>query len=93
MEAGGCKLAVVTNRISEGTGIYNMFKDGVDIMYYDSMESAEKKINMLLEDDYLRNALAENLYNKVNARYRTAIVCEQILDIAKGHGDVSLKIN
>lgn len=93
MEAGGCKLAVVTNRISEDTGIYNLFKDGVDVMYYDSVESAQKKINMLLEDDYLRNSLAENLYNKVNSKYRTAIACEQIINIANGYNDVTFKLD
>lgn len=83
MEAGGCKLAVVTNRISQETGIYDLFKDGVDIMYYQSQEDALKKINLLLEDDFLRNALAENIYRKINLHHRTETRCRQIMNIIK----------
>jgi len=83
MEAGGCKLAVVTNRISKETGIYDLFKDGVDIMYYENQEDALKKIKLLLEDDFLRNALAENIYNKINNHHRVSIRCQQIIDIIK----------
>lgn len=83
MEAGGCKLAVVTNRISQETGIYDLFKDGVDIMYYENQEGALKKINLLLEDDFLRNALAENMYKKINLYHRAETRCKQIINIAK----------
>lgn len=83
MEAGGCKLAVVTNRISQETGIYDLFKDGVDIMYYENQEGALKKINLLLEDDFLRNALAENMYRKINLYHRAETRCQQIINIAK----------
>jgi spore maturation protein CgeB len=83
MEAGGCKLAVVTNRISQETGIYDLFKDGVDIMYYQTQEDALKKINLLLEDDFLRNALAENIYRKINLYHRTETRCRQIINIIK----------
>lgn len=83
MEAGGCKLAVVTNRISKETGIYDLFKDGVDIIYYENQEDALKKIKLLLEDDYLRNALAENIYEKINNFHRATIRCQQIIDLIK----------
>jgi hypothetical protein len=82
MEAGGCKLAVVTNRISQETGIYDLFKDGVDILYYQTQEDALNKINLLLEDDFLRNALAENIYKKINLYHRAETRCKQIIDIA-----------
>lgn len=81
METGGCKLAVVTNRISAETGIYELFKDGVDIMYYQNQEDALKKINLLLEDDFLRNALAENIYKKINLYHRAETRATQIIDI------------
>lgn len=82
MEAGGCKLAVVANRISPETGIYELFKDGVDIMYYQSQEDALKKINLLLEDNFLRNTLAENIHKKINLYHRAETRCKQIIDIA-----------
>lgn len=83
MEAGGCKLAVVTNKISQETGIYDLFKDGVDIMYYQSQEEALRKINLLLEDDFLRNTLAENIYKKINLYHRAETRCQQIINIVK----------
>lgn len=81
MEAGGCKLAVVTNRISQETGIYDLFKDGIDIMYYQNQEDALSKINLLLEDDFLRNALANNMYKKINIYHRAETRCHQIINI------------
>lgn len=81
MEAGGCKLAVVTNRISRETGIYDLFTDGIDIMFYENQEDALKKINLLLEDDFLRNAIAENMFEKINKYHRAEIRCKQIIDI------------
>lgn len=83
MEAGGCKLAVVTNKISQETGIYSLFKDGVDIMYYENQEDAFRKIKLLLEDDFLRNALAENIYDKINKHHRASTRCQQIINILK----------
>lgn len=83
MEAGGCKLAVVTNKISQETGIYSLFKDGVDIMYYETQEDAARKIKLLLEDDFLRNALAENIYDKINKHHRASTRCQQIINILK----------
>lgn len=83
MEAGGCKLAVVTNRISSETGIFDLFKDGVDIMYYTNQEDALSKIQLLLEDDFLRNALAENIYNKINKYHRAETRCIQLIDMIK----------
>lgn len=91
-EAGGCKMAVVTNDISKETGIYDILKPGVDVLYYTNFHEAAQKIRLLLSDDKLRNTLAENLYNKVNKRHRTSIVCQQIINIANGQSDVSLDI-
>jgi hypothetical protein len=82
-EAGGCKLAVVTNRISTSTGIYDLFIDGRDIMYYSNPKEAAEKIEYLLNNDYIRNALAENIYKKVQEHHRAETRAKQIVDIIK----------
>ena len=81
MEAGGCKLAVVTNRISSATGIYDLFIDGKDIFYYSSSQEAVDKIKLLLNNDTLRNTMAENMYNKINLFHRAETRCKQIINI------------
>lgn len=80
-EAGGCKLAVVTNRLSTSTGIYDLFVDGRDILYYDNVNDAAEKIRYLLNNEYMRNALAENIYKKINQHHRAETRAKQIIDI------------
>lgn len=80
-EAGGCKLAVVTNRISTATGIYDLFVDGKDIMYYSNPREAVEKIEYLLNNDYVRETISENIYNKVNVYHRVETRAIQIIDI------------
>jgi glycosyltransferase involved in cell wall biosynthesis len=82
-EAGGCKLAVVTNRISTATGIYDLFVDGKDIIYYDNPKDAVDKIRYLLDNEYIRNSLAENIYKKINTYHRAETRAKQIIDIIK----------
>lgn len=82
-EAGGCKLAVVTNRISTSTGIYDLFVDGKDIMYYSTPKEAVEKIEYLLNNQYVRETLAERIYSKVNVYHRAETRAQQIIDIIK----------
>lgn len=81
-EAGGCKLAVVTNRISTATGIYDLFIDGRDILYYSNAQDAVEKIEYLLNNEYIRERMSENIYKKVNAYHRAETRALQIIDIA-----------
>ena len=83
MESGGCKLAMLANRISTDTGIYQLFVDGEDIFYYDSKEEAEQKLAALLNDDSLRNRMAENIYEKINKFHRAETRCNQLIEIYK----------
>lgn len=80
-EAGGCKLAVVTNRITASTGIYDLFVDGKDIMYYSNPKEAADQIEYLLNNEYIRTTLAENIYKKVNMHHRAETRAHQIIDI------------
>lgn len=81
MEAGGCKLAMVTNAISPETGIYDIFKHEEDILYYRDPNEAINCISRLLSDHNLREKLANNLYDKINKFHRSKIRCEQLLKI------------
>lgn len=80
-EAGGCKLAVVTNRISTATGIYDLFIDNKDILYYDTEQDAAEKIRYLLNNEYIRNSLSENIYKKINLYHRAEERAKQIISI------------
>jgi len=68
-EGGGCKNAVITNRISKETGIYDLFKEDEDICYYSNETECISKINKLLHDEEYRNKLANNLYKKVTENH------------------------
>jgi glycosyltransferase involved in cell wall biosynthesis len=81
MEAGGCKLAVVTDAISPDTGIYELFEHGKDIFYYRSLEEACHYIDLLLKDDSLRNLISENIYQKVNQFHRAETRAKQLISI------------
>jgi len=63
-EAGGCGLAILTNRISQDTGIYNLFKEDEDICYYSDEIECIKKMRVLLTDDNFRATIAQNMYKK-----------------------------
>lgn len=80
-EAGGCKLAVVTDYIPDDTGIYDLFKHGVDILYYNSIEEAINHIDTLLRDHDLRNQLSNNIFNKVNQLHRAETRSNQLISI------------
>jgi glycosyltransferase involved in cell wall biosynthesis len=82
-EAGGCKLAVVTNRISAATGIYDLFVDGKDVLYYSNPTEAVEQIEYLLNNQYVRETLAERIYSKVNVYHRAETRAQQIIDIIK----------
>jgi hypothetical protein len=68
--AGG-KL-VITDRLSEDTGLSSLFKDGEDIIYYDNAEDAIEKIDHYAHHDAARHQIAQNGYNKVVATHSIA---------------------
>ncbi len=80
-EAGGCKLAVVTDCISSETGIYDLFTHGEDILYYNNIEEAINHIERLLKDNDLRNHLANNIFNKVNNLHRAETRAKHLISI------------
>ena len=82
-EAGGCKLAVVTDYISKETGIYDLFIHGEDILYYKSIEEAIYYIDLLINDHDFRNSLANNLFNKINKFHRAETIAKKLISIYK----------
>jgi len=69
MEGGGCKKAVLVNRISPETKMYDLFVEDKDICYYSSVEECIEKAQKLLNDDEYRNKLANNIYKKVTENH------------------------
>lgn len=81
MEGGGCKNAIIQNRISKETGIYNLFEEDVDMCYYSSLQECIDKIRRLLEDDEYRNKLAANMYEKVTKYHMVGNRVDQVMDV------------
>ena len=80
-ETGGCGNAILTNRISSETGIYNLFIEDEDICYFSTAQEAYEKMNRLYTDDEYRTKLATNLYNKVRSNHLTKHRVKQIIDV------------
>jgi hypothetical protein len=80
-EAGGCGNAVLTNRISPDTGIYDLFIEDEDICYYSTAQEAYAKMNKLYADDEYRSKIASNLYNKIRSNHLTKHRVQQVIDV------------
>lgn len=79
-EAGGCGNAIITNRISPGTRINDLFVEDEDICYFSSQQEALQKMEMLYNDDAYRTTLANNIYNKIQSNHLVSHRVQQILD-------------
>jgi len=80
-EMGGCKLAILTNKISPETGIYDLFEDDIDIAYFSTEEECLYKMDKLLNDDVYRNKLANNIYKKITENHLVGNRVDQIVKI------------
>lgn len=81
-EAGGSKLAILTNRISPETKIYDLFLENEDILYYDSIESCVEKMNLLLTNTKYAATIAGNMYEKIRnnhlVQHRVKTILEKV---------------
>jgi hypothetical protein len=59
-EGMACGKMVLTDRLPEGTHLEQLFEDGKDIVYYDSIEDAVAKAKYYLEHDDERKRIAAN---------------------------------
>lgn len=82
-EAGGCGNAIITNRISAETGIYDLFVEDEDICYFSTGQEAYEKMIRLYEDHDYRNKLANNIYKKITENHLVGNRIDQILQVYK----------
>lgn len=68
-EAGGCGNAIITNRLSAETGIYDLFVEDEDICYFSTPQEAYEKMVRLYEDHDYRNKLATNIHKKITEKH------------------------
>lgn len=80
-EAGGCGNAVITNRISKETGIYDLFVEDEDICYFSTPQEAYEKMIRLYEDHEYRNKLANNIYDKITKNHLVGNRVDQIVKV------------
>ena len=81
MEGGGCKNAIIQNRISASTGIYEMFREDIDICYYSSVQECVDKMHRLLNDEEYRNMLTTNMYEKITKYHMVGNPIDQVLGV------------
>jgi hypothetical protein len=82
-EAGGCGNAIITNRISVETGIYDLFVEDEDICYFSTPQEAYEKMIRLYEDHDYRNKLANNIYKKIKENHLVGNRVDRILQVYK----------
>jgi spore maturation protein CgeB len=71
-EGMGCRKLVFTDYLHPDTGIYELFRQREDIIYYGNEEECIKWLNFFLEHDEERERIANNGYKKV-VLYHTAM--------------------
>lgn len=64
-EGMACGKLVITDRLSEETGLSSLLTEGEDIIYYDNAEDAIEKIDYYANHEASRKAIAKNGYEKV----------------------------
>lgn len=84
-ESGGCGNAIITNRISAETGIYDLFVEDEDICYFSTGQEAYEKMIRLYEDHDYRNKLANNIYNKITKYHLVGNRVDQIIETFNIH--------
>lgn len=79
-EAMACKKMVITDRLNESKKLHEIFTDGVDIVYYDSMVDCIEKINYYNENSAERELIAKNGYEKVVNNFTQVQVVTTLLE-------------
>jgi glycosyltransferase involved in cell wall biosynthesis len=76
-----CNRLVITDRISEDTGIDKIFKEGEDIVYFDNIDDCSEKINYYLENEKERLRISNNGYNKIKSNHTVSKRVENLLKL------------
>lgn len=80
-EVGGCGNAVLTNRISKDTGIFDLFIEDHDIAYFSDEKECIQKMNRLINDSEYRNKLSNNLFKKITENHLVGNRVDTILKV------------
>jgi hypothetical protein len=78
-EGMACGKLVLTDRLSEETGLSGMFKEGEDIIYYDDMFDCIEKMNYYNENEEERERIAHNGMIKVLHNYTQIQVVDKLI--------------
>jgi hypothetical protein len=79
-EGMACGKMVLTDRLSEETGLSEMFIDGEDIVYYDEMFDCIEKMNYYNENEEERERIAHNGMIKVLHNYTQIQVVDKLIE-------------
>lgn len=83
-EAAACQSMILMNCIDEKCGIYDLFENGVDVLYYRTWKEAVNKILLLRNDEDKIYNIAMNGYKKVIAYHTLDHRIDEILKIIQG---------
>lgn len=83
-EAGGCDLAILTNRISENSKIYDLFKEDHDIVYFSTETECIQKMTRLFYDEEFRNKISSNMYKNIQQNHLIEHRVNQLISFFKG---------
>lgn len=64
-EAAGCGSMVITDRIHPNTGIYELFREDRDMIFYSTPDECVNKIKFYLKNDKARDIIAKNGYKRI----------------------------
>ncbi len=79
-EGMACGKMVITDRLSEETGLSEMFVDEEDIIYYDEMFDCIEKMNYYNENEEERERIAHNGMMKVLHNYTQVQVVSKLIE-------------
>jgi len=75
-----CRRLVITDRLSNATHIDELFTEGEDIIYYNSVEECAELVKYYNEHDTERERIAENGFLKVKQNHTQVQRVQQIFD-------------
>jgi glycosyltransferase involved in cell wall biosynthesis len=78
-EGMACGKLVITDRLSDETGLRDIFIDGEDIVYYDEMFDCIEKMNYYNENEEERERIAHNGMMKVLHNYTQVQVVDKLI--------------
>ena len=79
-EGAACGAMIITSRIDAATGIYDVFQEDVDMIYYNSHEECLEKIKYYLDNDDERRKIAYSGQKKVMEKHTIKSRMDELMD-------------